>query len=271
LRRRGGSTPFRADALRGSADTLDHMLSSFVAPNGRRYIVEPGVLDDRAALAFTNGHCHSLALALQREIGGQLLAFAKTETPFDHVLVRASDGQLIDIGGARSSAEVVANGGKLFPVSGGTLHRLPDEFGWTPPEPDAASPWVGPVLARVESGEAHHRIGCFTHDFELGSHFMIHIEWTEADGALRLVAFGRASVGSPSRWTRCLSCRVPTNADGEYLIDFSDHAFRELARQFEQTIRLQRARVVGNLNTPREGGTPMCPPAVAPTLRRGVA
>jgi hypothetical protein len=51
------------------------------------------------------------------------VAFAKTQKPFDHVLVRAEDGRLIDIGGARTPAEIVAGGGHLSGVTTAALER----------------------------------------------------------------------------------------------------------------------------------------------------
>jgi hypothetical protein len=235
------------------------MTSSFLAPQGRRYIVDPGVLDDRASLAFTNGHCHSLALALHRETGGEMLSFAKHETPFDHVLVRAVDGRLIDIGGARTTADVVAQGGQLLGVDEGTLYSLPHVYQWATPEPNAARAWVKPVLDHVKANEAHRRIACFTHTFDLDEEWTIHIEWTEADGALRLIAFGRARTDAVT-WTRCLSCRVPENSFGERVIDFTLPAFGEHAQQFEAMIRQSRGQVIANLKSPPEADAPVCPP-----------
>jgi hypothetical protein len=236
------------------------MSSSLLAPNGRRYVVDPGVLDDRAALAFTNGHCHSLALALHGETGGEIVAFAKLEKPFDHLLVRADDGRLIDIGGARMPAEVVAAGGQLSSVNTAVLERLPFDYGWVAPDPEAASAWVPPLLQRVADREPHRRIGCFAHGFMLDMQRAIHVEWSEGEGAVRLKAFGRRLDKAQTAWTRCLSVRIPEDAVGERLIDFTEQAFERHARQFELVIRRNRARVIANLDARPVDESPVCAP-----------
>jgi hypothetical protein len=236
------------------------MPSSLLAPNGRRYIVELGVLDDRAALAFTNGHCHSLALALHREAGGEMVGFKTTETPFDHILVRSHHGQLIDIGGSRAPAEVIASGGDLVEISTGTLERLVTEYGWVPPDPEIALAWVAPLLERVAADEPHRRIGCFTHQFSLDQERVIHVEWSERDGAALLMAFGQRRDHAPAAWTRCATARLPQNGPGERVIDFTPLAFERHAKLFEQAIRRNLADVNRKLEAPAGGESPLCPP-----------
>lgn len=238
----------------------DPMASSLLAPNRRRYVVEPGALDDRAGLAFTNGHCHSLALALHRQTGGEIVGFTKSQRPFDHLLVRADDGRLIDIGGPRTPAEVVADGGCLRGVDTATLERLPIEYGWVPPDVDLASAWVPPLLERVVAGESHRRTGCFTSGFMLDPLRAIHVEWSEREGAVLLIAFGRLEGQAPTAWLRCMSARIPENSDGERVIDFAPAAFERHAVDFEHTIRSNRAIATANLSAPASEESPLCPP-----------
>lgn len=236
------------------------MAWSLLAPNGRRYVVEPGVLDDRAALAFTNGHCHSLALALHRKTDGEMVSLVKMQEPFDHILVRSEDGRLIDIGGARTPAVVVTAGGRLSRVNTATLERLPTKYGWAAADPKLASAWLPPLLERVVAGEPHRQIGCFTYDFRLDSQCVIHIEWSERDGAVRLTAFGRRHDDAPTAWTRCMAVRVPKSSEGERLIDFTQRAFDRHARQFEEVIQADRAGVIANLDDPAVDESPLRPP-----------
>jgi hypothetical protein len=236
------------------------MFSNLLAPNGRRYVVQPGILDDRAALAFTNGHCHSLALALHRATGGEMVGFTRTQEPFEHVLVRSDDGRLIDIGGARTPAEVVAAGGRLRGVNSEALEQLTCECGWVPPVPEVASAWVAPLLERLAAGAPHHRIGCFAYGFVLDGQIAMHVEWSERDGAIRLIAFGRRLNGEPTAWTRCSSAQVPENAVGERVIDFTHQAFECHRRRFEEVIRGHRDQIIANLDAPKVIDAPACPP-----------
>jgi hypothetical protein len=236
------------------------MSLSLLAPNSRRYVVHPGILDDRAALVFTNGHCHSLALALHRATGGEMVAFTRTQKPFEHVLVRADDGRLIDIGGARTPAEVVAAGGHLRGLNSETLEQLTSEYGWVSPVPEVASAWVAPLLERVAAGAPHHRIGCFAYEFVLDGQISMHVEWSERDGALRLVAFGRRLDEEPTAWTRCSSAQVPENAFGEQVIDFTHQDFECHRRRFEKVIRGRREQIIANLDASKVIDSPVCPP-----------
>lgn len=237
------------------------MSSSFLAPNGRRYVVEPGILDDRAALAFTNGHCHSLALALHRVTRTEMVGFTRTERPFEHVLVRSEDGRLIDIRGARTPAEVIADGGQLSGINQMTLRHLVDECGWVPADPDAASAWVRPLLEQVAANGPYRRIRCFCHEFVLAvEQASIHVEWSERDGGARLVAFGRRTTSEPTSWVRCCSHKLPNDARGEQVIDFTQDAFEHHVRDFEKSIQLKEPQVIANLDAPQVIESPMCPP-----------
>src|SRR4051794_5280765 len=90
----------------GSADMGE--LIKLEASHGRRYIVESGVLDDRARLAFTMGQCHSMALALQARLDGELVGLVDAQRPYDHILVAIDEETLVDVGGARNKEAVLA-------------------------------------------------------------------------------------------------------------------------------------------------------------------
>ena len=235
--------------------------TTLLAPNGRRYVVERGVVDDRSALAFTNGHCHSLALALHQATGGPIIAYKRYDGSFDHLFVKASDGRLIDIGGARDPSDLTP-GGVLSFVDAADVDPLTASLGWVPPATDLAADWVSSVVERVERNEPHHRIGCFTYDFPLDDRLDIHIEWPELEGAVRLRGFGRLRAGTPS-WARCSVMTIKADENGERLIDFAPAAFGVHARRFEALLRQSPDAVYANVLDPVEPEQPLAPPASA--------
>jgi hypothetical protein len=192
---------------------------------GRRYVVEPGVVDGRSILALTSGHCHSFALALHEATGGELVSFQRHDQPFDHVLCRLKDGRLADIGGARTRGEVLAKGGELRGVNKPTLIALPDLFDWVPADPIMVQTWVRPVLDLI-AAEAPHQVvptlTCQRIDNELG--LLIHFEWTEAAGGVTIDAFARRVAVRCGPWAHVLDMGVPEVLPGVRLIDFTSAA-----------------------------------------------
>jgi hypothetical protein len=223
-------------------------------------VVEPGVVDDRSALAFTNGHCHSLALALHRCTGGEMVGLTKNEDPYDHILTRNDDGRLIDIGGARSPDELTALGGRLSDVDSSTIPELCSEHGWVRAEPELAAGWVDAILARVAAGTPHVRPRCFTYDFELSAVLDVHVEWSGVDGGERLTAFGR-ELGYPSvPWARCAVMTIKPDENGERLIDFTQAAFDVHLSRFEQLLRTRPSAILENVRARREPEQPLREP-----------
>lgn len=172
------------------------------ASHGRRYVVETGVLDDRALLAFAMGHCHSMAIALQAEMGGEFVGLTQLQTPYDHILVALDETTVVDVGGARTPDEVLAAGGKFVPVSQADIDDLPNH-GWMPAQPDIAATFVPAVIAHVDTGKPHRKPRCFSRNFVLGDLLEMHIEWSRVDTGDRLTAFGRLPGDRSGRWTRC--------------------------------------------------------------------
>jgi hypothetical protein len=217
------------------------------------------VVDDRALIAFTNGHCHSLASALAQELDGEIVALRKREDPFDHVLARARDGRLIDIGGAHTPGELTATGGQLIQVDVRTLEGL-TAFNWSPLASDAAAPWVPAVLRHVASGAPPAEPGVFRYGFAVDD-LSIHIEWSDVEGASRLTAWGRLPSTPPGVWNRCMVIRPEKNEIGERLIDFSPAEFDRLACLFERTIRHSLDTTIGYVLNPADPERPRWPPA----------
>lgn len=97
------------------------------------FVLESGVLDERATLAFVGGQCHGLALALHARTGLPLVAVFDPTPTCIHVCVRDAGGFLIDITGAHDEAEVVADGAhSIRAVDTAFVDALTAEHDWAP-------------------------------------------------------------------------------------------------------------------------------------------
>jgi hypothetical protein len=215
---------------------------------GRRYVVEPGVVDGRSILALTNGHCHSFALALHEATGGELISFQRHAQPFDHVLCRLSDGRLADIGGARTTEEVLVEDGELRGVDTPTLIALPDLFDWVPANPTIVQAWVRPVLDLIAAKAAHQVVPTLTcQRIDDGLGLLIHFEWTEASGGVTINAFARRTAVRSGPWAHVLSMGVPEVLPGVRLIDFTSEA---LAGHADLAMQCFGPRIAQRVATP---------------------
>lgn len=119
-----------------------------------RLPVDP--LDDDVRYTFTNGQCHSLALAIVDEAGpGWTLAVlcyddrGSTRQVGDHVVAVAPDGDLVDIEGKYRHEESRWNKGLPYvrKVKRTTVLGL----GWDRIDVDAARPFAKACLARIQT------------------------------------------------------------------------------------------------------------------------
>lgn len=69
--------------------------------------VSPGVLDESSRLAYTQGQCHALALALHEATGWPIIGAEDEELDVCHFFVRTPDGLLLDITGAHEPEEAL--------------------------------------------------------------------------------------------------------------------------------------------------------------------
>ena len=115
------------------------------------HLVEPGVLDDRARLAFGAGQCHGLALALRDRTGWPLVAVDDDEERRIHICVQRPDGALVDINGARADEDFMDAwpGCSLHQIDEGAVADLVEHHGWAEPEVDKAESWIAPVLEQA--------------------------------------------------------------------------------------------------------------------------
>jgi hypothetical protein len=195
------------------------------APNDRLHLVEKGRLDARAVLAFTNGHCHSLALALNVATGWPIVGLYRERDECLHMVVQGDTDQLIDIGGARTADEVMrdAPSSELRVVHVHDVGPLWRKHAWAAPEPEIASSWVPPVLDQAKRQAAH--IAGTTFRIVIGrpDDLEVQVAW---DGEPHLIAYVRRTGDATTAWTRCAAIPVPKHeATGEHVIDYRPEAF----------------------------------------------
>lgn len=230
------------------------------ASHGRRYVVEAGVLDDRALLGFTMGQCHAMALALRQATNGTLVGLVTAQEPFDHLLVRISDGRLVDVGGARIDAEVAVSAGRLSEIGDETVSELTTDYGWEPPQIEIARLWTDPVLDAVHRGEPHRQPTCFVHDFQLDEVLDIHIEWSAVDAGERLTAFGRRPGDAAGAWVRCGVQSIKEDKASLRVIDFTSEAFAIHTMRMKALLRQRSETVVAEFVAGRDPQQPLMPP-----------
>lgn len=197
------------------------------APQQRSYVVALGVIDRRALLAFNNGHCHSLAVALSVATGWRMEALASDSGTYEHVLVTLEDGRLADIGGARQRDEVLRPGTRLVPVTVADTEQFPRRFGWVPPDAATAAAWLPALRSHLDAGTPWRPQETLAITYEVAS-VQLCFSW---DGGTHVLAHARPEPGT--EWTRVSSMRaVPGQRDDPIKIDFTESAFREAVSRF---------------------------------------
>lgn len=114
--------------------------------------VKAGVIDQQAVRVFTSGQCHALALEIHKRTGWELYgAFTEEEletgdTP-GHTLVKAPDGEFIDIEGIGAGERWQRK--ELVPVSEKDVLGF-DKLNYLPPNREVAALFVDAVLTKIE-------------------------------------------------------------------------------------------------------------------------
>ena len=193
------------------------------------FLLERGVLDERALAAFVGGQCHGLALAIRQRTDWPLVAVDDEKDECVHICVRRPDGLLVDVTGSHSDDEMTADRRRLrIPFDRSDVDALVERFGWAPPELEAAAAWVEVVLERAETGPmlppmATARISrdAFPAAYE------VHFEW-EAN------PWFSVQVRRPGQRDSVSYSRVDFTPDsnGGYLIDFREEEFDRLTEWF---------------------------------------
>lgn len=209
------------------------------AASDRSFVVEAGVLDQRAILAFVGGQCHGLALALHARTGFPLAAVLDGEGTCVHVVVRADDGLLIDITGAHTEAELAAEGNySVRGVDDHFIRGLEAQHGWAPADVAQAEAWVDAVLSRVAAGDRQPPMNRATmrRTGPVDTALDLRIEWT---GEPHLDVYVRRASVRAVDWTLYAHVVFPVEPDtGRHRIEFTPERFDGLVdawveRQFD--------------------------------------
>jgi hypothetical protein len=221
------------------------------AASDRIFIVEPGVLDERAVLAFVGGQCHGLALALRARVGFPLAAVFDRDGTCVHVAVWADDGRVIDVTGAHSERELTAEGDySVRTVDEEFIRQLEAEHGWAAADVGKAGRWVDAVLSRVAAGDTQQpmksatmrRTGLVDSELELC------IEWT---GEPYLDVYVRRASAQELDWTLYAHVAFPADpGTGRHRIEFTAERFSGLTeawveRQFDRVKAEQKIASAG--------------------------
>lgn len=202
-------------------------------PSQKLYLVEPGVLDERARLAFQSGQCHGLALALNHRLGWPLVAITDRAGVCLHICVRRPDSRLIDVTGAHTEQEFgdASPGCEITEIDDAAIEELVATSDWAVPNALAAEPWIEPVLEQAQETPALPplRTARYRRTEVVEDDLAVRFTW---DGEPNLlVEVQRPSVSS--LWTRYSIVEFPVDpATGGLLIDFSIGFFETLTKNW---------------------------------------
>jgi hypothetical protein len=193
------------------------------------YIVQPGVLDRRAVAAFTLGQCHGMALALHERTGWPMVAAYDAHGSCQHVLANAGDDRFVDITGARSRAQLLAESSfdSIEPIDRPAVQALTTQAGWAAADPAAAQPWVDQVIHRGSSGAEPIASRFLGRSVPVDDELELVFRWGGRDNIDVLLRRPGAQEASWVEW-RCF--RVPPSKDSLRRVHFTDD---ELVRLIE--------------------------------------
>lgn len=215
---------------------LPGVIMTLQGATDRLYVVERGVRDDRARLAFREGQCHGLALALWRRTGWPLVAI-ENDGLCEHVTVRHPHGHLVDILGGHPGGLSESAGTVELDVEASYIDELVANRNWSAPDLEAADAWVEGVLERA-AGPPDEPPGGFAKYGPIGNGYELRLEWR---GQAYMDAFVRAPALS-KQWVPIDRIFIPRDpATRRHRIDFTRTEFERLApmlaSEFEQPTR----------------------------------
>lgn len=205
----------------------------------RLYVVERGELDDRARLAFTNGQCHGMAMALHEKTGWSMVAIDHLDAGCQHVCVRREDGRLIDIRGAHEADALASSdaGMTTRDIGIAEIAELVTQHGWATADVAGASPWLNSLRALADRDHAHPMPESFRRCVDVDDGFQIQLEWA---GDTHMEAFVRRSPSGS--WTGY--GEIPLRRDPgtqRYVIDFTEAEFLRVLRLLTEQFDRDRA------------------------------
>lgn len=221
--------------VRVSGQTQQTVVMELVGPSDLTFIVEPGVLDERARLAFGTGQCHGLAIALHRRFGWQLVAVDDATGSCVHVCVRRSDGRLIDANGAHAPDDFAA-GTTYRDINEALVDDLVEHEDWAVPEVEKAAAWVDAIIDQASESASFRppRRTAVMRLTRTHGDFEVCFTW---DGDRAYQVFVRRTEPAGGEWVRYSSVGIQRDAaSGRYVIDFTPEALDARADRY---LRLQ--------------------------------
>lgn len=129
-----------------------HDIIALAGTHNRVFVLQRGILDDRALLAFTGSQCHGLALALHLRTGWPIVAVNNSGGECVHVCVRDPENRLVDVTGAHTDDEMTHESkGAVRHASETFIHDLESRHGWVPSDINGCESFVDAVLNRAAS------------------------------------------------------------------------------------------------------------------------
>jgi hypothetical protein len=129
-----------------------HDMIALEGTHNRIFVLQPGILDDRALLAFTGSQCHGLALAMHRRTAWPMVAVDNSSGECIHICVRDPENRLVDVTGAHTDDEMARESkGAIRHASETFIHDLESRHGWVPADIDGCESFVDAVLNRAAS------------------------------------------------------------------------------------------------------------------------
>jgi hypothetical protein len=195
--------------------------------------IDESTLDRRAVLAFVQGQCHAMALALCHRTRWELLAIEKPNGGWDHVCVSRPDGLLHDVTGAHPR-DAVLRGRHALEVDETWVRGLERTWNWAPPATDVAALFVDAVLQREPGPPACSEV---MKTFFRSGDVEVLVEWA---GQSHFDVYVRRC----AEWVEYGPFRpMRPNDAGMYLIDFThDYFARTATAWFQQHFDVKRAQ-----------------------------
>jgi hypothetical protein len=193
------------------------------------YIVEAGVLDRRAVAAFTLGQCHGMALALYERMGWPMVAAYDAQGSCQHVVADAGHDRFVDITGARSRAQLLAepNFNTVEPIDRPAVQTLATQAGWAAADLAAAQSWVDQVIHRGTSGVEPIALRFLARSVVVDDELELVFRWGGTEDIDVLLRRPGAPEASLIEWR---SFRVPPSEDGLRRVHFTDNDLARLIK-----------------------------------------
>jgi hypothetical protein len=211
-----------------------------VGPSDLTFIVEPGLLDERARLAFGTGQCHGLAIALHRRFDWPLVAVNDATGTCVHVCVRRPDGRLIDANGAHAPEDFEPDT-TYRDIDEDAVRDLVEHENWAVPEADKAAAWVDAIIAQASESRAFRppRKNAVMKLTRAYDGFEVCFKW-EGDRGYQV--FVRRAEPASGEWVRYSNVEIQRDAaTGRYVIDFTPEALDARANWYLQ-LQFDRAK-----------------------------